>query len=125
MVEVPVITKDPLNKQYEPVATELKKEYGQPATNEEIIKQVTVKKGQQVSEVGPDKDVTKIEVVPGQTAIDGKQPGTVKVQVKVTYKDGTSDIVNVPVTVADPASVTYPPKADALTVPWGTKQDDI
>lgn len=48
-----------------------------------------------------------------------------KVQVKVTYKDGTSDIVNVPVTVADPASVTYPPKADALTVPWGTKQDDI
>ena len=125
VVEVPVITKDPLNKQYEPVATELKKEYGQPATNEEIIKQVTVKKGQQVSEVGPDKDVTKIEVVPGQTAIDGKQPGTVKVQVKVTYKDGTSDIVNVPVTVADPASVTYPPKADALTVPWGTKQDDI
>ena len=125
VVEVTVITKDPLNKQYEPVATELKRHYGQPATNEEIIKQVTVKKGQQVSEVGPDKDVTKIEVVPGQTAIDGKQPGTVKVQVKVTYKDGTSDIVNVPVTVADPASVTYPPKADALTVPWGTKQDDI
>ena len=125
VVEVPVITKDPLNKQYEPVATELKKEYGKPATNEEIIKQVTVKKGQQVSEVGPDKDVTKIEVVPGQTAIDGKQLGTVKVQVKVTYKDGTSDIVNVPVTVADSASVTYPPKADALTVPWGTKQDDI
>ncbi|MCT7867538.1 MAG: Rib/alpha-like domain-containing protein, partial [Lactobacillus iners] len=125
VVEVPVITKDPLNKQYEPGATELKKEYGQPATNEEIIKQVTVKKGQQVSEIGPDKDVTKIEVVPGQTAIDGTQPGTVKVQVKVTYKDGTSDIVNVPVTVADPASVTYPPKADALTVPWGTKQDDI
>ena len=125
VVEVPVITKDPLNKQYEPVATELKKDYGQPATNEEIIKQVTVKKGPQVSEVVPNKDVTKIEVVPGQTAIDGKQPGTVKVQVKVTYKDGTSDIVNVPVTVADPASVTYPPKADALTVPWGTKQDDI
>ena len=125
VVEVPVITKDPLNKQYEPVATELKRDYGQPATNDDIIKQVTVKKGQQVSEVGPDKDVTKIEVVPGQTAIDGKQPGTVKVQVKVTYKDGTSDIVNVPVTVADPASVTYPPKADALTVPWGTKQDDI
>ena len=125
VVEVPVITKDPLNKQYEPVATELKKEYGKPATNDDIIKQVTVKRGQQVSEVGPDKDVTKIEVVPGQTAIDGKQPGTVKVQVKVTYKDGTSDIVNVPVTVADPASVTYPPKADALTVPWGTKQDDI
>ncbi|MDK8135003.1 Ig-like domain-containing protein [Lactobacillus iners] len=125
VVEVTVITKDPLNKQYEPVATELKRDYGQPATNEEIIKQVTVKKGQQVSEVGPDKDVTKIEVVPGQTAIDGKQPGTVKVQVKVTYKDRTSDIVNVPVTVADPASVTYPPKADALTVPWGTKQDDI
>lgn len=125
VVEVPVITKDPLNKQYEPVATELKKDYGQPATNEEIIKQVTVKKGQQVSEVVPNKDVTKIEVVPGQTAIDGKQPGTVKVQVKVTYKDGTSDIVNVHVTVADPASVTYPPKADALTVPWGTKQDDI
>ncbi|WP_080552947.1 Ig-like domain-containing protein [Lactobacillus iners] len=125
VVEVTVITKDPLNKQYEPVATELKRHYGQPATNEEIIKQVTVKKGQQVSEVGPDKDVTKIEVVSGQTAIDGKQPGTVKVQVKVTYKDVTSDIVNVPVTVADPASVTYPPKADALTVPWGTKQDDI
>ncbi len=125
VVEVPVITKDPLNKQYEPVATELKKDYGQPATNEEIIKQVTVKKGPQVSEVVPNKDVTKIEVVPGQTAIDGKQLGTVKVQVKVTYKDGTSDIVNVPVTVADPASVTYPPKADALTVPWGTKQDDI
>ena len=125
VVEVPVITKDPLNKQYEPVATELKKDYGQPTTNEEIIKQVTVKKGPQVSEVVPNKDVTKIEVVPGQTAIDGKQPGTVKVQVKVTYKDGTSDIVNVPVTVADPASVTYPPKADALTVPWGTKQDDI
>ncbi|MCT7883075.1 MAG: Rib/alpha-like domain-containing protein, partial [Lactobacillus iners] len=125
VVEVPVITKDPLNKQYEPVATELKRDYGQSATNDDIIKQVTVKKGQQVSEVGPDKDVTKIEVVPGQTAIDGKQPCTVKVQVKVTYKDGTSDIVNVPVTVADPASVTYPPKADALTVPWGTKQDDI
>ena len=123
VVEVPVITKDPLNKQYEPVATELKKEYGQPATNEEIEKQVTVQDSSK--KTAPKENVTKIEVVPGQTAIDGKQPGTVKVQVKVTYKDGTSDIVNVPVTVADPASVTYPPKADALTVPWGTKQDDI
>ena len=123
VVEVPVITKDPLNKQYEPVATELKKDYGQPATNEEIEKQVTVQDSSH--HPAPKENVTKIEVVPGQTAIDGKQPGTVKVQVKVTYKDGTSDIVNVPVTVADPASVTYPPKADALTVPWGTKQDDI
>ena len=123
VVEVPVITKDPLNKQYEPVATELKKEYGKPATNEEIEKQVTVQDSSK--KTAPKENVTKIEVVPGQTAIDGKQPGTVKVQVKVTYKDGTSDIVNVPVTVADPASVTYPPKADALTVPWGTKQDDI
>ena len=123
VVEVPVITKDPLNKQYEPVATELKKDYGQPATNEEIEKQVTVQDSSK--QPAPKENVTKIEVVPGQTAIDGKQPGTVKVQVKVTYKDGTSDIVNVPVTVADPASVTYPPKADALTVPWGTKQDDI
>ncbi|WP_391484345.1 Ig-like domain-containing protein [Lactobacillus iners] len=123
VVEVPVITKDPLNKQYEPGATELKKEYGKPATNEEIEKQVTVQDSSK--KPAPKENVTKIEVVPGQTAIDGKQPGTVKVQVKVTYKDGTSDIVNVPVTVADPASVTYPPKADALTVPWGTKQDDI
>jgi len=123
VVEVPVITKDPLNKQYDPVATELKKDYGQPATNEEIEKQVTVQDSSK--QPAPKENVTKIEVVPGQTAIDGKQPGTVKVQVKVTYKDGTSDIVNVPVTVADPASVTYPPKADALTVPWGTKQDDI
>ncbi|MES5119268.1 Ig-like domain-containing protein [Lactobacillus iners] len=123
VVEVPVITKDPLNKQYEPGATELKKEYGKPATNEEIEKQVTVQDSSK--KPAPKENVTKIEVVPGQTAIDGKQPGTVKVQVKVTYKDGTSDIVNVPVTVADPASVTYQPKADALTVPWGTKQEDI
>lgn len=55
---------------------------------------------------------------------DGKTPGNSTVKVKVTYPDGTTDIVDVPVTISNKQSELYPPKADNLEKDNGQKPSD-
>ncbi|WP_425664044.1 Rib/alpha-like domain-containing protein [Gardnerella piotii] len=57
---------------------------------------------------------TKITVDDGQIPINTTTPGTVNVKVTVTYPDGSTDHVEVPVTVGDPDNVTH--KASATPI---------
>ncbi|EPI46683.1 Rib/alpha/Esp surface antigen repeat-containing domain protein, partial [Gardnerella vaginalis JCP8151B] len=71
---------------------------------------------------------TKITVDDGQIPINTTTPGTVNVKVTVTYPDGSTDHVEVPVTVGDPDNETYKPSAEAINKKRGQEAptaDDI
>ena len=87
---------------------EITKKYGENGPSDrDIIAKVTVPNK-------PTNGETTITVDKGQTPIDTKTPGTVNVKVTVTYPDGSTNHVEVPVTVGDPDNVTH--KASATPI---------
>ena len=55
---------------------------------------------------------------------DGKTPGNSTVKVKVTYPDGTTDTVDVPVTISNKQSELYPPTSEEITKDNGKAPTD-
>ena len=120
-VTVDVTIKNKQSDTFEPKVTPVVKPYGtdKEKTKEAVKKAVTVdwpkdsKKQPTVTITSKDDDIP-----------NGKTPGNYPVEVKVTYPDDTTDIVEVPVTISSKESDAYPPKADSITKKNGEKPSD-
>ncbi|WP_304682591.1 Rib/alpha-like domain-containing protein, partial [uncultured Ligilactobacillus sp.] len=80
---------------YEPNYTPIEKPAGQPTTEDDVIKAVTV------PDYPTDGEQPKITVDPGAMLPDGNTPGVYEIPVTVTYPDGSTDQGKVVVTVLD------------------------
>src|SRR5699024_1837812 len=83
------------NETYETIATPIEKEYGQATTSDEVISAVTV------PDFPAEGEQPVITVNDPSQLPDGNTPGSYAVDVTVTYPDGTTDVIQVPVKVAD------------------------
>lgn len=116
-VTVDVTIKNKQSDTFEPKATPVVKPFGKKVTSDDVTGNVTVPNWSKDS-----KEQPKIELnEPNQTLPDGQTPGNSTVKVKVTYPDGTTDIVDVPVTISNKQSELYPPKVDNLEKDNGQK----
>lgn len=119
-VTVDVTIKNKQSDTFEPKATPVVKQYGKKVTSEDVTKNVTVPGWPENK-----KNDLKIELNdPNKPLPDGQTPGDSTVTVKVTYPDGTYDIVEVPVTISNKQSELYPPKADSITKKNGEKPSE-
>lgn len=116
-VTVDVTIKNKQSDTFEPKVTPVVKPFGKQVTSDDVTKNVTVPDWSKDS-----KEQPKIELnEPNQTLPDGQTPGNSTVKVKVTYPDGTTDTVDVPVTISNKQSELYPPKVDNLEKDNGQK----
>ncbi|MGV3033357.1 Rib/alpha-like domain-containing protein, partial [Staphylococcus chromogenes] len=114
-ITVPVVVgAQPQNTAYEPTTTPVEKPYGTPTTTEDITSSVTVPG---YSTTG---DQPVITVDNPSTLPNGTTPGTYDVPVTVTYPDGTTDHVTVPVTVATSQATQFDPTVTTVNTPYGT-----
>ena len=119
-VTVDVTIKNKQSDTFEPKATPVVKPFGKKVTSDDVTGNVTVPNWSKDS-----KEQPKIELNEPNTKLpDGKTPGNSTVKVKVTYPDGTTDTVDVPVTISNKQSGLYPPKADNLEKDNGQKPSD-
>lgn len=119
-VTVDVTIKNKQSDTFEPKVTPVVKPFGKQVTSDDVTGNVTVPNWPEA-----DKSKLKIELNEPNTKLpDGKTPGNSTVKVKVTYPDGTTDIVDVPVTISNKQSELYPPKADNLEKDNGQKPSD-
>ena len=119
-VTVDVTIKNKQSDTFEPKVTPVVKPFGKQVTSDDVTGNVTVPNWSKDS-----KEQPKIELNEPNTKLpDGKTPGNSTVKVKVTYPDGTTDIVDVPVTISNKQSELYPPKADNLEKDNGQKPSD-
>ena len=92
------------------------KKYGENGPSKaDIIAKVTVPNK-------PTTGDTTITVDDGQIPINTTTPGTVNVKVTVTYPDGSTDHVEVPVTVGNPDNVTHKASATPIELHKGDKK---
>ena len=119
-VIVDVTIKNKQSDTFEPKVTPVVKPFGKQVTSDDVIGNVTVPNWPEA-----DKSKLKIELnIPDKDLPDGQTPGNYPVEVKVTYPDGTTDIVKVPVTISNKQSELYPPKADSITKKNGEKPSE-
>ncbi|MFU0530216.1 Rib/alpha-like domain-containing protein [Gardnerella vaginalis] len=119
-VTVDVTIKNKQSDTFEPKVTPIVKPFGKKVTSDDVTGNVTVPDWSKDS-----KEQPKIELNEPNTKLpDGKTPGNSTVKVKVTYPDGTTDTVDVPVTISNKQSELYPPKADNLEKDNGQKPSD-
>lgn len=114
VLEVPVVVKDTDKDIYTPTSSTLEKPYGSTISEKDITDKVTVPHF-----VG---DATKISYkVKDTKKIPGgnSEPGAYTVPVTVTYPDGTSEDVDVNVTILNKDSDSYEPTTTTLTKKHG------
>lgn len=119
VLEVPVVVRDTDKDIYTPTSSTLEKSYGSTISEKEITDKVTVP-----NFVGY---TTKISYeVKDKNTIPGKdsKPGAYTVPVTVTYPDGTSEDVDVNVTILNKDSDSYEPTATTLTKKHGETISD-
>lgn len=122
VLEVPVVVRDTDKDIYTPTSSTLEKPYGSTISEKDITDKVTVPHF-----VG---DATKISYkVKDTKKIPGgnSEPGAYTVPITVTYPDGTSEDVDVNVTILNKDSDSYEPTAKTLTKKHGEtiSNDDI
>ncbi|PNZ35243.1 Rib/alpha-like domain-containing protein, partial [Staphylococcus lutrae] len=97
-----------LADQYEPTSTVVNKEYGTPTTEQDVTGAVTI------PYYPTDEEQPQITVKDSNQLPDGTTLGTHNVPVVVTYPDGTTDELTVPVTVADTIAPEIPHVVDPV-----------
>lgn len=121
-VEVPVTVGNPDNETYKPGAEAINKKRNDPAPTAEDIKNAV--KTSTVDGKTPDKSKTKVELVDPKTPLPTTdKTGTTNVPVKVTYPDGSSTVVQVPVVVTDTDATANTPAVDPVEEPYGTDKE--
>ncbi|MFU0541355.1 Rib/alpha-like domain-containing protein, partial [Gardnerella vaginalis] len=121
-VEVPVTVGEPDNETYKPGAEAINKKRNDPAPTAEDIKNAV--KTSTVDGKTPDKSKTKVELVDPKTPLPTTdKTGTTNVPVKVTYPDGSSTVVQVPVVVTDTDATANTPAVDPVEEPYGTGKE--
>ena len=101
-------------------ATRITKQSGRRVTEDDIKKAVTT--NYKV------KDQTKkpvVSVKTGQTLPDGNTPGNSIITAIVTYPDGSTTEVEVPITIQEPMSKTNKPTTKEVEKPYGSTKKDI
>ena len=119
VLEVPVVVRDTDKDIYTPTSSTLEKRYGSTISDKEITDKVTVPNfvGDTNTISYKVKDKKKI---PGTNS----NPGAYTVPVTVTYPDGTSEDVDVNVTILNKDSDSYEPTATTLTKKHGETISD-
>ncbi|PCF49369.1 Rib/alpha-like domain-containing protein [Staphylococcus delphini] len=114
-ITVPVVTnKQPDNEKYDPVTTGILKQFGDPTTAEDVTKLV------EVPYYPEDKEQPKVTVTDPTTLPDGQTPGKADVDVTVTYPDGTTDHIQVPVWTNNQLDKDkYEPTSEGVTKKYG------
>ncbi|WP_267894460.1 Rib/alpha-like domain-containing protein, partial [Staphylococcus simulans] len=113
-VEVTVITGPKDSETYEPTTGEITKPFGTPTTAEEVKGKVSIPN---FPANGPQPTLT----VDNTKVPNGQTSGEFNVPVTVTYPDGTTDQVNVKVTVGkQPDKDKYNPVGGTIEKPFGT-----
>ncbi|MEQ7790615.1 YSIRK-type signal peptide-containing protein, partial [Staphylococcus nepalensis] len=102
-------------RKYEPSTEGIKKDYGTPTTAEDVTSSVTVPGY-------PSQGDQPVITVDDPTQLpNGKTPGKTEVDVTVTYPDGTTDHIKVPVTVgAQAENEVYEPSTEGIKKDYGT-----
>ncbi|MCO4329240.1 Rib/alpha-like domain-containing protein [Staphylococcus hyicus] len=122
-VEVPVIVStQPQNSQYEPVTSQVNKPFGTATSESDVIAHITIP-GYLSTGTQPVITVDNPSSLP-----NGTTSGSYDVSVTVTYPDGTTDHITVPVVVgAQPQNTAFEPKTTPVDKPFGTPTttDDI
>ncbi|MDE9789494.1 Rib/alpha-like domain-containing protein [Staphylococcus delphini] len=120
---VPVVTgKQADNDKYTPETTPITKDFGTGATEDEVKGAVTV------PGYPTDGDQPTITIDDPSQLPDGSQEGTTDVSVTVTYPDGTTDHITVPVTIGKQAdNDKYTPETEGVDKDHGTPvtEDDV
>ncbi|WP_114602653.1 Ig-like domain-containing protein [Staphylococcus sp. EZ-P03] len=118
---VSVTTGNPQADTYDPTATPVNKPNGTPTTEDDVTGNVTVP-GYPADQTPPTITVDDPTTLP-----DGTVPGTVDVPVTVTYPDGSTDNVNVPVTTGTAMTEDYTPTTNPIEQNAGvaTTENDV
>ncbi|MGV3033361.1 Rib/alpha-like domain-containing protein, partial [Staphylococcus chromogenes] len=120
-ITVPVTTGQPQATTYQPVGDQVNNPFGTPTTENQIVDAVIIPG---YPTTGPQP---VISVNDPSTLPDGQTSGTVDVSVTVTYPDGSTDQITVPVTTGNTQATQYDLTATAVTNPYGTPttQDQV
>ncbi|MBA8760208.1 YSIRK-type signal peptide-containing protein, partial [Staphylococcus schleiferi subsp. coagulans] len=103
------------NDAYEPQSNGVNKDYGTGVTEDEVIGSVTV------PNYPEDKGDYTVAVDDPAQLPNGTQSGTTNVGVTVTYPDGTTDHITVPVTIGEQAdNDAYQPESNGVNKDYGT-----
>ena len=120
-VEVPVTVGNPDNETYKPGAEAINKKRNEKAPDADEIKKA-VKTSTVKDKTAPKE--TKVELVDPKTPLPTTdKTGTTNVPVKVTYPDGSSTVVQVPVVVTDTDATANTPAVDPVEEPYGTGKE--
>ncbi|WP_275086364.1 Rib/alpha-like domain-containing protein [Staphylococcus intermedius] len=105
----------PMTDQYDPTSDPITKDYGTATTEDEVKGAVNI------PGYPTDGDQPTITIDDPSQLPDGTQEGTTDVSVTVTYPDGTTDHITVPVTVGKQAdNDKYTPETTPITKDYGT-----
>ncbi|HEC2156084.1 TPA: YPDG domain-containing protein [Staphylococcus delphini] len=122
-ITVPVtVGKQADNDKYTPETTPITKDFGTPVTEDEVKGAVTV------PGYPTDGDQPTITIDDPSQLPDGSQEGTTDVSVTITYQDGTTDHITVPVTIGDQAdNDKYTPETEGVDKDHDTPvtEDDV
>ncbi len=116
-VFAPVLVQEavPTAEQYDPTSETINKEYGTTATEDEIKGAITI------PDYPTDGDQPTITIDDPTQIPNGTEEGTVNVGVTVTYPDGSTDKLTVPVVTGKQAdNDKYTPETTPITKDFGT-----